>query len=355
MQGLVLTITVSVPIGLLLFLTAGITTDLMGADGMRDECLGYAIPIYISSFFIILSGVVSGMLRGEGAARRSMAIQVVGALVNIVLDPIMIFGLEMGVSGAAWATVISSRFSFMGLYGTFRVEHTFVAPQGHPSGYHRLREIFPWIAEALELSLMNVFNIALNYYVIFCGGTDAVAIYSTAWRIAYVLMIPGQAVGGAMVSVCSAEYGMRRFDMIRDAFRYSVIVSVISLIALCACMAVLAGPIAGVFTHSPDMRYLKDEMTVLLYFFALFMPVMSLVFTGSSLMQSIQGAMLNSLARNILLLLFATASYVFGTTTSVWCALAIGEVIGGLMMGIHAVICLRRESIGSDITVSESP
>ncbi|MDY5679427.1 MAG: MATE family efflux transporter, partial [Candidatus Methanomethylophilaceae archaeon] len=117
MQGLVLTITVSVPIGLFLFLTAGITTDLMGAGGMRDECLGYAIPIYISSLFIILSGVVSGMLRGEGAARRSMAIQVVGALVNIVLDPIMIFRLDMGVSGAAWATVISFVVSsFMGLY-----------------------------------------------------------------------------------------------------------------------------------------------------------------------------------------------------------------------------------------------
>ena len=58
MQGLVLTITVSVPIGLFLFLTAGITTDLMGAGGMRDECLGYAIPIYISSFFIILTVII---------------------------------------------------------------------------------------------------------------------------------------------------------------------------------------------------------------------------------------------------------------------------------------------------------
>ena len=273
MQGLVLTITVSVPIGLFLFLTAGITTDLMGAGGMRDECLGYAIPIYISSFFIILSGVVSGMLRGEGAARRSMAIQVVGALVNIVLDPIMIFGLDMGVSGAAWATVISFVVSsFVGLYWYLR-GRTYISLHRRDirPDIIRIREILSvGLPEALELSLMNVFNIALNYYVIFCGGTDAVAVYSTAWRIAYILMIPGQAVGGAIVSVCSAEYGMRRFDMIRDAFRYSVIVSVVSLIVLCACMALLAGPIAGVFTHSPDMRYLEGEMTVLLYFFALF-------------------------------------------------------------------------------------
>ena len=107
------------------------------------------------------------------------------------------------------------------------------------------------------------------------------------------------------------------------------------------------------------MQYLGDEMTVLLYFFALFMPLMSLVFTGSSLMQAIQhanGAMLNSLARNLILVaLFAAAAYGFGTTTSVWCALAIGEVIGGLMMGIHAAICLRRESMGSGISVSSSP
>ena len=67
MQGMVLTVIVSVPIGLALFLTAGITTDLMGAGGMREECLGYAIPIYISSLFIILSGVVSGMPSGADA------------------------------------------------------------------------------------------------------------------------------------------------------------------------------------------------------------------------------------------------------------------------------------------------
>ena len=106
-QGVVITAVVSLVLTPVLLLTAEQTMVLMGAGDTLGDCLEYAYPIYLSSFFVILSGVMSGMLRGEGAAKRSMAIQVVGALVNIVLDPVLIYGLDMGVAGAAWATVIA--------------------------------------------------------------------------------------------------------------------------------------------------------------------------------------------------------------------------------------------------------
>ncbi len=349
-QGVVITAVVSLILTPVLLLTAEQTMVLMGAGDTVADCLAYAHPIYLMMFFIILSGVMSGMLRGEGAAKRSMVIQVVGAVVNMVLNPILIYGLDMGVAGSAWATVIAFMVSCAiascwylrgkGLYISIR-----------RSDYRPDARICRGIMsvggpEALELSIMYLFNIFLNYMVIECGGTDMVGLYSTGWRIANFILIIAQAMGGAMVAVCAAEYGMKRFDMIRDAFRYSVRTSVIWTVGLSVVLALGAGVLSSVFTVSDDLAYLHDDMTQMLYFFALFLPVMSLVYTGSALMQSIDkatGGMMNSLARNIILsLTFVVATLTFGTLTSLWWGMAFSEILGGVMMGVHAMVVLRR-------------
>ena len=342
-QGVVITAVVSLILTPILLLTAEQTMVLMGAGDTVQDCLAYAHPIYLMMFFIILSGVMSGMLRGEGAARRSMVIQVVGAVVNMVLNPIMIYGLDMGVAGSAWATVIAFIVSCaIASYWYLRGKGMYISIRR--SDYRPDARVCRGIMsvggpEALELSIMYLFNIFLNYMVIECGGTDMVGLYSTGWRIANFILIIAQAMGGAMVAV-------KRFDMIRDAFGYSVRTSIVWTVVLSVVLALSAGLLASVFTVSDDLAYLHDDMTLMLYFFALFLPVMSLVYTGSALMQSIDkatGGMLNSLARNIILSgSFVIATMTFGTLTSLWWGMAISEILGGVMMGVHAAIVLRR-------------
>ena len=349
-QGVVITAVVSLVLTPVLLLTAEQTMVLMGAGDTLGDCLEYAYPIYLSSFFVILSGVMSGMLRGEGAAKRSMAIQVVGALVNIVLDPVLIYGLDMGVAGAAWATVIAFVVSCaMASFWYLRSREMYITIRR--SDYRPDARVCRGILsvggpEALELSIMYLFNIFLNYMVIECGGTDMVGLYSTGWRVANFILIIAQSMGGAMVAVCAAEYGMRRFDMIWDAFRFSVGRSVVWTIVLSVVLALGSGLLASVFTVSDDLAYLHDETARMFLFFALFLPVMSLVYTGSSLMQSIDkasGAMVNSLARNVIMsLAFLAATVTFGTLTSLWWAMALSEILGGVMMGAHAWLVLRR-------------
>ena len=290
------------------------------------------------------------MLRGEGAARRSMAIQIVGALVNIILDPIMIYGMGMGVAGAAWATSISFAVSCaMAAYWYLRGKHMYVTLSRSSLRYDRrlCRSVLSVGApEALELSVMYIFNVVLNLLVIQCGGTDAVGIYSTGWRVAYIIMVVAQAMGGAMVAVCSAEYGMKRFDMIQDAFRYTVVSSFLWTAGMGAVMALSAGFMADAFTRSDDLAYLNGDMADLFRLFALCLPVMTMVYTGSSLLQALDratGAMLNSLLRNLLLCAsFYIALVAFGTLGSMFWAMALTEILGGVLMGMHAWIVLRR-------------
>jgi len=332
-----------------LVVTAEPVIDIMGGADMMDACLSYGIPIYLGSFFIILSGVMSGMLRGEGAAKRSMAIQVVGGALNIVLDPLMIFWMDMGVAGAAWATVVAFIVSsLMGFYWYFRSKDMYVRlERKHIRIDTRLmREILNvGLPESVELTVMNVFNILLNMFVIMCAGTAGLAVYTMVWRVGYLVAIPAQAIGGAIVAVCSAEYGMGRFDMIRDAYRFALKRSFLLLVALNLLFALMAGFIADTFIRTEDMAHMHDQMVLFIYTMAVFMPPFCMVFVGSSLMQSIEKAghaMMNTLARNIAITLaFGAVAMMFhGGLFEIGLALIIVEGIGGVAMVMHGQIML---------------
>ncbi|MBR4225868.1 MAG: MATE family efflux transporter [Candidatus Methanomethylophilaceae archaeon] len=349
-QGFVVAVQASLILTPFLVVVAPFVMPLMGAEEIADECLGYAYPLFATTFLIILSGIMAGMLRGEGAAKRSMIMQASGAVMNIVLDPVMIFWLDMGVAGAAWATAISFAAScLIAIIWYIRGRGLFVRIRKKYLRSDRAvrKDIFSvGLPEALELSVMNVFNIALNFCVIMCGGTDGAAIYSSSWRVFYILMVPAQAMGGALVSVCSAEYGMGRFDMIRDGFRFTAVRAFLLLVLFSAMTALMADPISGVFTHSDGLRHMQREMTDMILMFCVFLPMMSFIYTGSSLMQAVdraRGAMFNSLARNLMLTgLFFLGAYCFGTLGSLWILLAIGEIAGGLMMLVHAIAVFRK-------------
>ena len=351
-QSILLTVLVGILVTVVLMVTARSSIILMGGSDMVDLCLDYAYPLYISSFFILLSGVTAGMLRGEGAARASMVIQIIGASVNMVLDPIFIFGLNMGVSGAAWATVLAFVVpSVLAMCKYVTGWKMFVRFDKSYLAYDRAaqRDILSvGLPEAIELSLMNFFSVFLNYCVIYVGGTDMLAISSTCWKLIFLLMIPAQAIGGAMVPVCSAEMGMGRFDMMRNAFIFSTKVSIIMLLGLSVFLVVLCDPISSIFTHTSDMEHLHEPMKNLIIMFALFLPALALVFTGSSLLQSLKKAnmaMINSFARNcIVLAAMAIPAYTIGTMDSLWWGLALSEIFGGFMMFAHACISFRSVS-----------
>ena len=76
-------------------------------DGLRPYALGYGRIIIIGLPFFILGSVLNGMIRADGSPKYAMASMVIGAVLNIILDPIFIFPLKMGVEGAALATIIS--------------------------------------------------------------------------------------------------------------------------------------------------------------------------------------------------------------------------------------------------------
>ncbi len=350
-QGLLLTLITSVIMTSILMVTAEPVIILMGGEDMLDECLSYGIPIYLGAFFIILSGVMSGMLRGEGAARRSMAIQVVGAVVNIVLDPVMIFWMDMGVAGAAWATVVAFSISAVtAFYWYLKSKDVYVDLQSKyivkliPRLQKEILNV--GLPEAVELSVMNFFNIFLNMFVIMSAGTAGLAVYTMVWRIGYMTAIPAQSMGGAMVAVCSAEYGMKEFNRIRDAYSFTVKRSTLYVLGLCLAFALSAGLLADMFIRTEDMAHMHDEMVMFTYTMCLFMPVFSLTSVGSALMQALEKAghaLVNTLARNVILTFaYWVAAVYWPGLLGIGVVLIIFECLGGFAMILHGKIILDR-------------
>ena len=351
-QGILLTLIISIVLTVFLVVTAEPVIMLMGGEEMMDESLSYGIPIYLGAFFIILSGVMSGMLRGEGAARYSMAIQVVGAAVNLILDPVLIFWFDMGVAGAAWATVIAFMISvIMAFYWYLgKKEEVYVSLErkNFLTFNSRLQKeiLSVGLPESIELTVMNFFNIFLNMFVIMSAGTAGLAVYVMVWRIGYLVAIPAQAMGGALVAVCSAEYGMKEFGMIHDVYKFTIKRSFIYVAALSLVFALTAGITANIFLRTEDMTNMYDDMVIFTYCMAMFMPLFSLAYVGSPLMQAVDKAshaMVNTLIRNIVITLaYWAAAVFFPGLLGIGIALIIVECIGGLAMIIQGKIVLDR-------------
>lgn len=347
-QTIILIVLLALIMTPILILTAEPVLMIIGAADTIDASMAYAIPLYLSSFIIMMSSAMSGMLRGEGAVRKSMYIQVMAAAVNIVLDPILIYWAGMGVAGAAWATVIACAASILlGLLWYSR-KTLFITLRRSDLrvDLEAIREImvvgFP---QTLELMLMSLFNIVYNLCIIFVSSSAVMAIYTVVWRIVYLVIIPAEAVGGAMVSACSAEFGMKRYDMIKKAFRFSTKFSLITTIVLSVLVILLADPLASLFTYAPDMQALHGEMVRFTRIMFLCVPLLAMVFVGSSLLQAVSRSgisMWSSLIRNIALsAAFIAVTFTVGTLSGLWWAISIVEMLGGILMWYLAEYALK--------------
>ncbi|AIZ56254.1 multidrug efflux pump VmrA [Candidatus Methanoplasma termitum] len=350
MQSLLLCLAVAVVLTPLLLLTSRPLLGLIGAGSTINSSVAFATPIYISFVLILLANVMSGIMRGEGAARKSMYMLVLGAVTTIILDPILIYVANLGVAGAGWATSIGFGVSFLaGVYWYFFDNRMFIKfkKENLKLNIKAWKTIlFVGVPQSAEFMVMGIFNIAFNGCVILIGGNDVMAIYTATWRVIGLIVIPAQAMGGAIISSCSAEFGMKRYDMIRQSYVYAVKMSLILLTILTVAMVALAGPIATLFTNDlVEPAQMHSDMVIMMYIFATFIPIMALIYVGSSLLQSLARSkisLLSTFIRNGSLAIgFLITTYGIGTLTSMWWALSIVEIFGSILMGYWAYVILK--------------
>ena len=241
-------------------------TQILGLLGVGKDTYQYANAYYtwiaIGAVSIIFSMVPSNILRTEGLAVQSMAGSIIGSIVNIIFDPIFIFGLNQGAAGAAMATVLGNIIAdIYYVYAVMKKSKRLTCSPSHMKVTgRRIRDILMIGIPASITNIMQTFMMVMTNNFLLTYGTDKVAAMGIALKVNMItaLVLVGFAFGGQ--PLVGYNYGaknekfmdkpdiitngamMLRFQQIGMTFMS------VSLISTCVCQAV--GNAGGAFVLS---------------------------------------------------------------------------------------------------------
>ena len=227
--------------------------------GSTDTILPYAKAylriILLGAPWMTGAFTLNNQLRFQGAAFYSMIGIGSGGLLNIALDPVFIFGLDMGVTGAAVATVISQAVSFLLLlYGTTRGENLRMSirrARPHKGDFAELlRGGFPSLCRQ---GLSSVSTISLNWVAGTFGGDPAIAAMSIAARIMHMAFAAILGFGQGFQPVCGFNYGAGLYRRVKEAFWFCVKLGTVLLFVASVAGAVFAPTLVGLFSTDAEV------------------------------------------------------------------------------------------------------
>ena len=195
----------------------------------------YLRVILFGAPWMCASFVLNNQLRFQGSASYGMVGIVTGAIVNIILDPILIFGMDLGVAGAGWATIISQLLGFfLLLAGTRRGGNIRI----HLKNFRFSGQLFLWIFKGgvpslARQSLASVATICLNNAAM-AYGDAAIAAMSVVQRITMFGASAMLGFGQGFQPVCGFNYGAGLYGRVRRGFWFCIRVSTLCLLVIAA-------------------------------------------------------------------------------------------------------------------------
>ncbi|MEW7006953.1 MATE family efflux transporter [Lentilitoribacter sp. EG35] len=300
---------------------------------------GYMEIVILSLPVLGLGMCCASLLRAVGDAKSAMYVTLGAGFLTAILDPLFIFGFDMGINGAATATVISRFFMVgFGFYVLIRT-HDLIA---FPTLQTIIREIKPFMIIGGPAILTQLATPIGNTYMtatVAEYGDSAVAGWAVVGRIIPVAFGALFALSGAIGPILGQNLGARKFHRIEDAIKDSFIFTAVYVIVVSAILALAVEPIADVFGATGQAR---DVIT----FFCLWIAI-SFLFNG---MLFSANAAFNNLGFALYSTLFNWGRSTLGVIPFVWIgsqyygingALA-GYGLGAVFFGIaSAVVCLR--------------
>lgn len=229
---------------------------------------GYLRICCVISFGIIFFSLFEKLLQATGRSLYSTIGQVVGAVVNIILDPIMIYGIgpvpEMGVEGAAYATVIGQVVS-AGLLFVFHIklnkefEHglKYLKPNREVIGKIYSIGLPAIIAQALMSIMVYVMNLILKF------NPAAQTAYGLFYKVQQFVLFLAFGLRDAITPIIAFAYGMGSKKRIRDGIKYGLIYTVVLMIFGVAVTEIFPGAFATLFNAGESREYFMEAMRII--------------------------------------------------------------------------------------------
>ena len=235
--------------------------DLLLLFGASENTIDYAaayMGIYsLGTVFVQVTLGMNAYITAQGFTTVSMRTVLIGAGLNIVLDPIFIFVLDMGVRGAALATILSQAVSaawvlrfLTGNRSKWRLRRENLRPRASVVGPCLALGLAPFIMQSTESLIAVCFNSSLLKY----GGDLTVGAMTVLTSIMQLAMMPLQGLTQGAQPIVSYNYGARNPQRVREAFRCLLLACVTYSLTLWALVQLMPRMFAGIFTPDPELR-----------------------------------------------------------------------------------------------------
>ena len=314
---------------------------LLGASSVSTYCLSYGQIIFLLNIVFLAPNVASSIFRAEGDVNRATNPLLLTAVLNIILDPIMIYVLNLDIFGAGLATVISSFIGWLWmLYWIYIKKDTFF--KFKLNYYKRKFEIYKEILvvslpAGTEEIIFALVAIILNYLIITTAGVSEVASFTIAWRFISIAFLPCMSIGIATITVSGIAYGACNWENFNETIIYSTVLSLAITVLISAVFFIFAYPICELFNIQAGNLALVDRSAQILQTLVFYNVLISFGATAAYTYQGV-GSGFKSLALTILreLVLSMAFAYTMGIILNMGVfGVYLGSIIG---MNIGSVV-----------------
>lgn len=352
LHGIVLSIIVSVIFTVLIEVLMVPILQFMGAGNTIQYALDYSYIIFGFLFIFVYSGVASAIFRSEGDMRRATIAIAVTAILNIILDPVFIYVLNLGIAGAAWATVISATMSCLvmsyWIWGKRDLYLDLSWKNFNYQSYIMLDTLQVAIPSTLENIVFSALAIIINSMLVMADGTTAVAVYTASMRIVQLAMIPLIGIGTAVLTVAGVAYGAHNYKNLQTAHSYSIKLGFAVSIALGIVIYIFSPQIASMFAYTSASSTLAPEIARAISVLTLFVLAIPHGIMSSMMFQGVGKGMYSLLITLLRSLILETVfaylfCFIFGWgLPGIYGGVVFGCFVGGTVGYIWAKLFIRE-------------
>ena len=234
--------------------------DLLLMFGASENTIDYAssyMSVYaIGTVFVQLTLGMGAFITAQGSAKTGMMTVLIGAVSNIILDPVFIFGFKLGVRGAALATILSQAISCAWVLIFLSGKRTYLKLQ---SKYMRIdgKLVFPCVALGLSAFIMqsseSVISVCFNSSLLKYGGDIAVGAMTILTSVMQFAMLPMQGIAQGAQPISSYNYGAKNIERVKKTFKLLLTTCLIYSLTIWAVIMAFPSIFAGIFTPDAEL------------------------------------------------------------------------------------------------------
>ena len=312
--------------------------QILFAFGASDESYYYAnqyLQIYLLGIcFSMYATGLNGFINAQGYPKMGMMTICIGAILNLILDPIFIFGFHLGIRGAAIATVLSQAVSFLwvisffkGKRTNYRVQRKYLKLEGPLVRKILSLGLSGFIVQATNCAVQVVCNKTLTIY----GGDIYLGVMTVLNSVREILSLPVSSLGSGAQPIISFNYGAKQYDRVRDGIKFNFIIGCSYTILAWAFVNLCPHILISIFTNNSELIHLGTSALKIYFIGFCFM---AFQFCGQSTFQALgcaKRAIFFSLFRKAIIVVPLTIYLPhFFEINGVFMAEPISNLVGGL-------------------------